>query len=334
MPTLSPKENMIRLYKGEIPEYVPSMMDGGSFMGPMLGPDLMGFMAEWDSDVKYDLFGVPNVREWNANNGPIPQPGVFILDDITKWRDVIKRPPILDEIDWQLLADQQLPHWDPSTFKTGMASVGNGYFQILASFMGFDMALISCVEEPEEVKDLLNFILGMNNELAKKFIYYYEPETGGNADDIAHERAPFISIEMFEDIFEPLWRADILPYIEAGCLTSHHNCGMFEPLVPYIVDMGFNAWNPAEWMNDLVGIKQRFPKLALCGGFNDDRVRKPEHTEEDIRAYVREVVDELAPGGGYAFGGYMMGPPGDPVVEQRMGWMYDEFEKIRYSYYD
>ena len=335
MPKLSPKENMIRLYKGEVPEYIPTMMDGGSFMGPMMGPDLGGVFSDWgDATEKFDMFGVPYVREWNASNGPIPKPGFFILDDITKWRDIIKRPAILDNIDWQLLADQQLPNWDPETFLGGGAAVGNGYFQILASFMGFDMALIACMEEPDEVKDLLNFILELNLELSKNFIYYYHPETGGGADDIAHERAPFISIEMFEDIFEPLWRASIYPYVEAGCWTSHHNCGMFEPLVPYIVDMGYNAWNPAEWMNDLVGIKKRFPKLALCGGFNDDRIRKPEHTEEEIRAYVRENCDMLAPGGGFMFGGFMMGPPGDPVVAERTGWINDEFEKIRYSYYD
>jgi hypothetical protein len=336
MPKLSPKENYIRLFKGEVPEYVPSMMDGGSFMGPRLGPDLGGLMSDWGEDTeRLDMFGVPYVREFDANNGPIPKPGHFILEDITKWRDVIKRPAVLDGIDWQYLADTQLPNWDPSTFKSGGGSVGNGYFQMLVSFMGFDNGLIACIEEPDEVKDLLNFLLEMNVELAKNFIYYFKPETGGGGDDIAHERAPFVSLEMFEDIFEPVWRASIAPYVEAGCWTSHHNCGLFEDFVPHIVDMGYNAWNPAETMNDLVAIKKRFPKLAICGGFNgNDEVCWPETTEEEIRAYVREVCDLYAPGGGYAFGGYLMGPPESPFVAERMGWIYDEFEKIRYSYYD
>jgi len=333
MPTLSPKENYLRLLRGEVPEYVPSMMDGSSFGGPRFGPDLGGVFSDWgENSEMLDMFGVPYVRDLN---GPIPKPGAFILEDITKWRDIIKRPAILDNIDWQYLADTQLPQWDPNTFLSGGASVGNGYFQLLVSFMGFDNGLIACFEEPEEVKDLLNFILDMNVELAKNFIYYFHPETGGGADDIAHERAPFVSIEMFEDIFEPMWRQSIAPYVESGAYTSHHNCGMFETFVPYIVDMGYNAWNPAETMNDLVAIKQKFPKLALCGGFNgNDYVCSPEATEEGIRAYVREVCDLYAPGGGYAFGGYMLAPPGDPVAAERMAWMYDEFEKIRYSYYD
>jgi len=337
MPTLSKKDNYLRMLRGEMPEYIPSMMDGFAFGGVMLGPDLGGLMGDWgDKTEVKDMFGVPYVRELNANNGPIPKPGEFILDDITKWRDVIKRPEVLDNIDWQYLADTQLPQFDRENgIMSGGASVGNGYFEMLVSFMGFDNGLIACFEEPEEVKDLLNFILEMNVELAKNFIYYYKPETGGGGDDIAHERAPFISLEMFEDIFEPVWRASIAPWVEAGCLTSHHNCGKFEAFVPHIVDMGYNAWNPAETMNDLVAIKKRFPKLAICGGFDGNGyVCYPETTEEQVRAYVREVCDMLAPGGGYAFGGGIMGAPGDPVVAERTGWIQDEFEKIRYSYYN
>ena len=334
MPTLSKKENYLRLLRGEMPEYVPAMMDGGNTTGQRLGPDIGSLYGDWEGE-KLDMFGVPYVREFNANNGSIPKPGAFILDDITKWRDVIKRPTTLDNIDWQFCADRDLARWDPETLLSVSASVGNGYFQLLVAFMGFDNGLIACYEEPEEVKDLLNFILELNLELSKNVIHYYHPETGGGGDDIAHERAPFVSIPMFEDIFEPVWRASIAPFVEAGVLTSHHNCGMFQDFVPYIVDMGYNAWNPAETMNDLVAIKQKFPKLAICGGFNgNDYVCHPDATEEGIRAYVREVCDLYAPGGGYAFGGYLMGPPGSEFVAERMGWIYDEFEKIRYSYYD
>ena len=335
MPMLSKKENYMRLLRGEMPEYIPATRDASNAAGVRFGPDLGGLMTEWEGERK-DMFGVPYVRELNANNGPIPKPGEFILEDITKWRDVIKRPEVLDNIDWQLCADRDLPKYDPETMiLSGGASVGNGYFQMLVAFMGFDNGLIACYEEPEEVKDLLNFILELNLELSKNFIYYYHPETGGGGDDIAHERAPFVSLPMFEDIFEPVWRASIAPYVESGILTSHHNCGMFQDFVPHIVAMGYNAWNPAETMNDLVAIKKRFPKLAICGGFDGNGyVCYPETSEEAIRAYVREVCDLYAPGGGYAFGGNIMGAPGDESVAERVGWIYDEFEKIRYSYYE
>ncbi|MCL2136885.1 MAG: hypothetical protein FWH40_05110 [Coriobacteriia bacterium] len=340
MPTLSPHENYKRMLNGEIPEYVPTMMDATPPNGPVqlsFRDALLPMVGGWDpGEVHHDLFGVPYVTERNANLGALPQPGVFILDDITKWRDVIKRPAALDEIDWEYCASIDLPKRDPDALFSGGPSIGNGYFQMLNSFMGFDMGLMACAEEPDEVKDLMSFLVDLNVEMAKKFIYYYKPDAYGMGDDIAHERAPFVSLPMFLDIFEPAWRATVAPYVEAGCHASHHNCGKLDEFIPYIVDMGFDSWNPAEPQNDLVAIKQQYAgKLAIVGGFDGNGfVCWPETTEEEVRAYVRQQVDMLAPGGSYCFGGGIMGAPDDEFAIRRREIITDEFEKIRYNYYN
>ncbi|MCL2137370.1 MAG: hypothetical protein FWH40_07650 [Coriobacteriia bacterium] len=338
MPTLTPYENYMRMMRGEMPEYVPAMMDGGGTMGmvweynkdwrPAMGTTTPG-------EIWYDMFGVPYVSEWNANNGSLPAPGQFILEDITKWRDVIKKPAILENIDWEYCASVDLPKLDPQYLVSAGPSIGNGYFQMLVAFMGFDNGLIACYEEPEEVKDLLTFLKDLNVEMAKEYIHYYKPGMYGMGDDIAHDRAPFVSLDIFLDIFEPMWRATVAPYKEAGCLASHHNCGKLDEFIPYIVDMGFDAWNPAEPSNDLVAIKEKFlGRLAICGGFaNNGPVCYPETTEEEVRGFVKEALDLYSPGGSYAFGGFIMGPPNDPVTAVRQSWINDEFEKIRYSYY-
>lgn len=323
MPTLKEHENYMLLLKGEMPEYVPR--SGGNwgvgFTGLAPGP---GGQEDF-----FDPFGVPYVVSAHANNGALPKPGVFILDDIRRWRDVIKRPKILDEYDYERMAMRSLEAHNPEFPKSGGGSIGNGYFEMLVAFMGFTNGLIACLEEPEEVKALLNFILNINLEIGAKAIDYFRPDIYGMGDDIAHERAPFVSLETFEDIFEPVWRATVKPYKEAGCYAQHHNCGNFTPFVKHIVDMGFNAWNPAEPCSDLMWVKETFGrKIAMCGGFDGNGfVSWPETTEEEIRAYVRQVCDQLAPGGGYAFGGGIMGYP------ERNEWVMDEFEKIRYSYY-
>ncbi|MDR2957790.1 MAG: hypothetical protein LBU61_06405 [Coriobacteriales bacterium] len=339
MPTLTPLENYKRTLKGEIPEYVPSMMDGGIlFSVPLSMDNDLGLMiGGWpEGEVRYDIFGVPYVTERNAGGGALPMPGKFILDDITKWRDVIKRPEVIDQVDWEYCAAKDLPTIDPNTmFFQGGPAIGNGYFEMLCSFMGFDNGLIACLEEPEEVKDLMNFLCDMNVEITKKFLYHYKPEGWFMADDIAHDRAPFVSLQVFLDIFEPVWRRSTAPAAEAGLHASHHNCGKLDEFIPYIVDMGFDSWNPAEPQNDLVAIKQKFPgKLTISGGFaGNGYVCWPDTTEEEVRAYVRQQLDLLAPGGSYVFGGFIMGPAGDPEAEKRMGWINDEFEKLRYSYY-
>jgi hypothetical protein len=46
---------------------------------------------------------------------------------------------------------------------------------------------------------------------------------------------------------------------------------------------------------------------------------------------VRKLLDDLAPGGGFAFLGG--GPNEDPILQQRSDWVNDEFEKLKGTYY-
>jgi len=327
---LTETENYMRTINGEVPEYVATfrMMEWTCWPSALMPP--FGEGGSFTS-----LFGVEHVSEVTANNAAIPKPGAFILDDIRKWRDVIKRPPILDEIDWEKLAKEDLDKRDPNLLKFG-GNITFGYFQALVSFMGFTNGLIACIEEPEEVKDLMHFLLGINLEVGEKYRKYYKPDVYYGADDIAHERAPFVSEEIFLDIFEPVWRAEITPYKEAGLPAQHHNCGKFELFVPHIVDMGYNAWDPAQFSNDLLGIQAKYGrKLTLCTGVQSNGFFSwPETTEEQIRAEVRRVMDMFAPGGAYCFTGYILGPFGDEKTAQRNAWIQDEYEKNKFKYYN
>ena len=326
---LTEKENFLRTLRGETPEYVPTFRLAEWMLMPgALRPDRgeHGFES---------LYGVKYVSENTANGGALPQPGEFILDDIRKWRDVIKRPVILDEIDWEKCAKKDLEGRDPELPKMCTCNIGYGYFQALMAFMGFTNGLVACIEEPEEVKELMRFLLDIHVEIGKNIIEYYDPDIYNMGDDIAHERSTFVSKEVFLDIFEPIWRGEIAPFLEAGVPAEHHNCGKVEAFIPYIVDMGYVAWDPAQSSNDLLGIKAKYgPRLTLCTGIEGNGFCSwPDTTEEQIRAEVRRVMDLYAPGGGYCFSGRILGPVGDEETEKRNSWIRDEYEKNKYNYY-
>jgi len=327
---LSEKDNYLRTISGEIPEYVSTyrIVEWACWMSGLMPP--FGAGGGFTT-----IFGVEHVSEASANNAPIPKPGVFILDDIRKWRDVIKRPPILDEIDWDKTAKMDLDARDPNLPIIGSGNVTLGYFQALMSFMGFTNGLIACIEEPEEVKELMQFLLDINIEIGKKYLHHYKPDVFSGGDDIAHERAPFVSEDVFLDIFEPVWRAEISLYKEAGLPAQHHNCGKFEVFVPYIVDMGYNSWDPAQSSNDLLGIKAKYGrKLTLCTGLQGNGFCSwPQTTEAEVRAEVRRVMDLYAPDGGYCFTGHILGPFGDKETAIRNSWIQDEYEKNKFNYY-
>jgi len=327
---LSDKENYLRTLNGEIPEYVPNFRMAEGVVAPSaLWPDFSrpgGFTT---------IFGVEHVTVVTANNAAIPKPGVFILDDIRKWRDVIKRPPIIDEIDWEAMSKKDLEKRNPIWLKMGSGNISLGYFQALVGFMGFTNGLIACLEEPEEVRELMDFLLGLNLEVSKNFLHYYKPDVYFAADDIAHERAPFVSEEVFLNIFEPVWRAELALFKDAGLPAQHHNCGKFEAFVPHIVEMGYNAWDPAQFSNNLLAIKEKYGRrLTICTGVQSNGFCAwPETTEDEIRAEVRRVMDLYAPGGAFCFMGHILGSPGDEETAKRNGWINDEYEKNKFNYY-
>ena len=322
---LSMKENFMRALGGDVPEYVPNY---NIFWG--VRPSILS--GERVRGVGKDIYGVEYTNEGSAFEAALPKPGAFILDDIRRWRDVIKFPDF-SGVDWEAMAKKDLGNRDPEMPKGGGTAAG-GFFQSVMNFMGFNEGLVACFEEPEEVKALINYLCDNYLSLADNYLKYYQPDYASFGDDIAHERNPFVSLEMFHDIFEPVWRRYISFYKDRGYLAVHHNCGHFEAFLDDVVDMGFNGWDPAQVSNDLVAIKQKFGnKLVICGGFDAAPfLPHMEATEEDCRAAVRKLLNELAPGGGYAwFGGVLAD---DPLSVQRTAWMNDEFEQLKNTYYN
>ena len=324
---LNERENFLRALSGETPEYVPRYNHGWGIRPSFL-------LGDRDSSgAGKDIFGIDWTKDGSSIDGAIPKPGEFLLDDIRRWRDVVRFPDFSD-LDWEAVSRKDLANHNPDQ-PVGAKPSGIGFFQAVVSLMGFTEGLIACFEEPEEVKALINHMCDYHLAFADKVIQYYTPDYIAFGDDIAHERNPFISLEAFRDIFAPVWRRFIKFFKDKGYLATLHNCGHFEAFLDDAVDMGFNSWDPAQTSNDLIAIKKKFGnKLLICGGF-DSRAFLPhlDVTEEEVRAAVKKVLDDLAPGGGYAFAGGVMSENDADVAAQRSKWINDEYERLKFSYY-
>ena len=101
---LTEKENLLMTLRGEVPEWVPRNMYPSPGHPPAsagCGPSFLN--ARRTPQGGFDIWGVEFVTTKDTGGMAIPKPGKFILDDITKWRDVIKAPDISD-IDWETMA--------------------------------------------------------------------------------------------------------------------------------------------------------------------------------------------------------------------------------------
>ena len=323
---LTPKENLLRMYRGEMPEYLPR---GGMAMA----------RCSYFPNVKtpgyhVDEFGVEYIGKDGIFDGtPIPYPGRYILHDITRWRDDVKIPS-LEGIDWERLAKEDTKYIDRS--KQAFSMYYGKIFQKLPDFMGFTEGLCAIAEEPEEVYALFDALCTYSEELIKNLLYYYKPDAICIPDDTATARAPFISPEMYRQLVKPFHKriADLV--LNNGTLLEMHDCGKCDDFIDDWIELGVTCWNPAQPQNDLPAVKRKYGrKLIICGGWDSQgAVSDPEYDDELFMAALKDYVDTLAPGGGFIYSAMSSGNFSDPAMQHKMkliGEFYDSYARDWYQ---
>ena len=318
---LTEKENYLRMLRGEMPEFLPKydMMGWGVICS--LFADLKN-----EAGVKINEFGVELSTTKEAGGATMPAPGKYILDDITKWRDVIKAPD-LSGVDWEKLAKKDLANKDPNN---PLFAYCGAQFMPLMDFMGFTEGLCAMYEEPEEVYALFEYITDYNLELEKNMIKYYKPDIYYLCDDTATAHNPFISLDMYRSLVKPFQKKQADLARENGLLVQMHNCGRSEDQIDDWLELGVAAWDPAQVSNDLLGIKKKYGRRLVLNGCWDSSGPVSWTTTDDqvLKDALVEYVDTFAPGGAFGFAAHVMGSIDDPDAKRKM----DIIDKFYWDY--
>jgi len=347
MSHLTPKQNLLRLLSGEIPEWVPSFSYYGSFPGVDEDPPNMALMNSAIrggmpprgkiviGDFK-DIWGVTYESVEAVGGFALPKPGGFILDDIRKWRDVIKAPD-LSHIDWERVAKADIENLEYSRDNVALFySPINGYFLLLMAFMGFNEGLCALYEEPEEVKELYDYVHKFYLGVAVKYFEYVKPDVLLIGDDTASERAPFISPEMFRELLLPLYDDFARLARNRGIPICFHNCGKSGVFFNDLVRIGVSAWEPVQLSNDILEIQKKFGRNLVIGGGWEGRgsLLKPDVTDDEIRESVRVAMDTYAPNGGYMFAGsFTPGSTNDEATWHKNAVLQREVYEYGHKFY-
>jgi len=345
MPTLTPKENYLRLGRGMMPEYVPTPMmmgtDGavvstgygeiyraegqGGFMWAGEGPP----PTEWK-----DLWGAPWVANFETNWQGLPRGYDFVLDDVTKWDKVVKKPDKdVSNIDWIARSKADLDKIDRRQSAVSIQAPCGSFTEFIA-FTGYSYGLIALIEEPESVQEMLTYMTDWYKPLVDKHIEYYNPDLVGIGDDTASKYAPFFSLDVYRNIFKPQYARITEKAKNRDIMLEFHNCGKCELFIPDMIDFGVHYWNPAQTENDLLGIKEKYDNFAVCGGFDFVPPVGTPVTEDMARQAVRDTIDKYAPGGGYSFGGGFISTADDAELAGVVnGWIRDEARNYGLTFY-
>jgi len=316
--SISARENYLLAMQHKPTEFIPMGMTHSTFIGFMdefekgpLGGGKDGFGVTW---VYPDHQGI---------NGPIPEPGNFILKDVTKWKSEVVFPDI-DAIDWEKKAQMDLAMWNPEMQALEYGS-GNAPFERFVSLLGFEEALYSMAMEPEASFELLAAIADYKIRVIKKVAKYYKPDMFTYYDDIATERSLFMSPDTYRQLIKPQHIRIADACWAEGIMPVQHTCGHADQCIDDYVETGAAAWTLVQTTNDIVGILKKYEgRFTLIGGF--DMQGPPgmgDATEEVVMAENLRMLREYSHLTGFigtymGVGGFGGGADPDTSPEEQM----------------
>jgi len=124
--------------------------------------------------------------------------------------------------------------------------------------------------------------------------------------DFGTQQSLFCSEKSFRELWFPYYKA-VNDWVHANTTwkTFKHSCGAIFPLLPALIECGFDIMNPVQC--SAVGMEPKRLKaeygdrLVFWGGGVDTQKTLPFGTPDEVRDHVRSRIDTFAPGGGFVF---------------------------------
>jgi len=170
--------------------------------------------------------------------------------------------------------------------------------------MGMEEYFMKMSTHPEVIHALNNRVADFYRDISIEFfencgdlidIFFY-------GDDFGTQEALFISPDMWREYFKPILKRFSDLGHDYGMKTMFHSCGSVREIIPDLIDIGVDAFNPVQARAkgmELEFLKRDFGKDITFHGAVDHQKILPFGSEEEVRSEVRRVIDIMAPGGGF-----------------------------------
>jgi uroporphyrinogen-III decarboxylase len=181
--------------------------------------------------------------------------------------------------------------------------------------------IIAHVQYPDYVKGIYRGqcdIALQNLELLYEAVGDTLQVIGISGTDFGTQNGPFISPDMYRDIYQPFHR-ELNDWIHRHTpwKTFYHTCGSVMALLDDMVDAGVDILNPVQCSAaemDPATLKSRYgDRLVFWGGGVDNQRTLPFGTPEEVRAEAESRCRILGAGGGFVFNPVHNVQPGTPM---------------------
>lgn len=211
------------------------------------------------------------------------------MDDVNNWKEIIKFP-VIESFNWEEQSRISKDYLN-NTKLPNIATILNGYYERLISFMEFENAAIAMVDEDQEdaLHELFDALTDLYCRLIDKYVQYFNLQGVQIHDDWGSQRAPFFSIETIRKMLVPHMKQFVDHVHSKGLFVELHSCGKNDMIAEAIVECGFDTWTP-QAMNDVSELYKKYGKEIVLG------VSLPavasDSTAEEITKAAQSFVDE------------------------------------------
>lgn len=182
----------------------------------------------------------------------------------------------------------------------------NGLFELCQVLRGTQQMLMDLLLNP----DFAEALFWKVGAVLKEF-YHAQLDAVGDfiewveiGDDLGSQSGPLISPDTYRALLKPV-HADLIRSVKShpsGVRVMYHSCGSILPFLPDFVEIGVDILNPiqvaARGMDPAVIKAEYGDQLCFLGGVDSQHLM-PEGSPDEIRAEVRQRLQEMGPGGGY-----------------------------------
>lgn len=253
--------------------------------------DLVQETDEWH--IHRDGWGA-QLKYWKNKSGT-PEHVAFYMVTRQIWENEY-RPRLLDLETDRVQAKECRDNIELCRKRNAWTHVGHGFvWETMRQSMGDVCLYESMVLDPEWLHDFNTVLTGFYKTHMK---YLFDqaglPDGAWIYEDLGYKDRLFCSPQQYAEIIFPYFRQIVEFYHSYNLPVVLHTCGMVEPALDMIVDVGFDAVHPMEVKagNDPLRIAAKYKdKLVLIGGL-DERILES-HDHALIRRSVGELVDNM-----------------------------------------
>ena len=253
-----------------------------------------------------DVWGV-EYRYVEAGHGGHWEPVAFPLAGVDD-------PAALDDYPWPQpdwfdfsAVEDQLARYAGYAIMTAPGVASPGVLNTMQFLLGMERTLADMLLRPDFFRAVADRVLQFNLRFIERLYAVAGPRIDlfRIGEDYGTQQGLLFGVPQWDRLLRPTLEAMTATPKAHGSRYYHHTCGSVRALIPRLIGVGVDVLDPIQVKAagmEPARLKADFgDRLCFSGGV-DEQELLPRGTPEEVRRGVAELLDVMAPGGGYFAG--------------------------------